>query len=387
MDDNREFFCITIKNASGWSISRILSNSADIPKSEHNIVAKTTMTTGEFYRSFSLITIPCKLWSFLQLVTLLMLISACSTAQTPLNHPPSPDPIQAFVDANSSQATAVAAIATADYHAGQLTGTVVARNQSATQQAYVLTVTQQSIQIQGTERSWVATSTADAIHSATIASQTASAAVQQAIWTQRAIDVTATADAAAVQAYSTQQYAEARSEELALERAQLMNGVAAVVPWAVLIAFFAVGFLIALRWSRVRIIQRDQRGDAPLLINVVDGVAYDADRQPTGAGGLLRSDVNNLPKLTSGDYLQTTTRDQMVDLKTRGLPGASHRPRLSDPNAPKQSLPMINGEAPQVQLLDEKDALPLMHDVLPAILRDAIDAEIISDEPMKGETT
>jgi hypothetical protein len=321
---------------------------------------------------------------------LLFGIAACAennSAQLALTSP-TPDPIQAYVDANSSQGTAVAAIATAEYHAGQLTGTVVARNQSATQQAYVLTVTQQSIQIQGTERSWVATSTADAIHSATIASQTASAAVQQAIWTQRAIDVTATADAAAVQAYATQQYAEARSEELALERAQLMNGVAAVVPWAVLIAFFGMGFFIVLRWSRVRVIQRDPRGDAPLLINVVDGVAYDADRQPTAAGGLLRSDVTSLPKLTAENYIQTTTRDQIVDLKTRGLPGNTpRRPRSAGTNTITSSTWTGNsGDMPRVQVIDAQQAKPLLHDVLPAILRDAIDAEIISEEePTKGD--
>jgi hypothetical protein len=115
-------------------------------------------------------------------------------------------------------------------------------------------------------------------------------------------------------------------------------------------------------------------------------VAYDADRQPTGAGGLLRSDINNLPKLTSGDYLQTTTRDQMVDLKTRGLPGTPRRLRAANSNVPiQQTLPEFNGETPQVQVIDAQQAKPLLHDVLPAVMRDAIEAEIISDTK-EGET-
>jgi hypothetical protein len=313
---------------------------------------------------------------------LLFGIAACAennSAQLALTSP-TPDPIQAYVDANSSQGTAVAAIATADYFSSQLTSTVESRNQSATQQAL-------AIQVQSTERAWQATSTADAGRAATIASQTASAAVQQAIWTQRAIDITSTADIASVQAYATQQYANARAEELSLQRATWMNGVAAVTPWAALITFFAVGFLIALRWSRVRIIQRDPRGDAPLLINVVDGVAYDADRQPTGAGGLLRSDVTSLPKLTAENYIQTTTRDQIVDLKTRGLPGNTpRRPRSAGTNTITSSTWTGNiGDAPRVQVIDAQQAKPLLRDVLPAVIRDAIEAEIISDTK-EGET-
>jgi hypothetical protein len=334
-----------------------------------------------------LVSITIKTWGQVLFIFIFTQISIACAPASPVSvqYSPAPDPIQAFVDANSSQATAVAAIATADYFGSQLTGTVEARNQSATQQVLAIQGTQLAIQVQSTERAWYATATSDAARATTIASQTASAAAQQAIWTQRAIDITSTADIASVQAYAAQQYADARTEELSLQRATWMNGVAAVTPWAALITFFSVGFLIALRWSRVRVIQRDPRGDAPLLLNVVDGVAYDADRQPTAAGGLLRGDVNNLPKLTSGDYLQTATRDQMVDLKTRGLHGASRRPRLSEPNSQKPALPAINGEVPQVQLLDAKQAHPLLHDVIPVLLRDAIDAEIISEEPTKGD--
>ncbi len=53
---------------------------------------------------------------------MLLITSACvpSVEQYPLaTHPP--DPVQSYVDANRSQSTAVAAVATADFFAGQLT--------------------------------------------------------------------------------------------------------------------------------------------------------------------------------------------------------------------------------------------------------------------------
>jgi hypothetical protein len=267
----------------------------------------------------------------------------------------------------------VAAIATADYYSSQLTSTVEARNQSATHLALSISGTQQAVQIQATERAWNATTTADVV----LATSSAVSMAQEAAWTQRAIDITSTADVASVQAFATEQYAEARTKELSLQRAEWMNGVAAVTPWVALVCFIGLTFLIILRWSRVRVIQRDPRGDAPLLLNVVDGVAYDADRQPTSTGGLLRDDVKSLPKLSAGDYLQTAARDQMVDLKTRGLPGSL--PRAGNRTVPP-ALPASSSDTPQLQVIDPSQAKPLLHDVIPTMMRDAIDAEIISEE-------
>jgi hypothetical protein len=60
----------------------------------------------------------------------------------------------------------------------------------------------------------------------------------------------------------------------------MMNQVRAVVPWAMLVITFVILAIFFRHWTRVRVIQRDPRGDAPLLLDVVDGVAYDADRKP-----------------------------------------------------------------------------------------------------------
>jgi hypothetical protein len=299
-----------------------------------------------------------------------LLLAACAAAPAQTVYPTyTPDPIQAYVNANASKGTAVAAVATAEYFSMQLTATVESRNQIGTQQAM-------QIQAQATERAWNATSTADAV----IATGTASAVAQQAIWTQRAMDVTATANSASVQAFATEQYAHARSNELSIQRKEMMNSVAAVVPWSVGVGAFVVLVIVSFRWSRVRVIQRDPHGDSPLLLNVVDGVAYDFDRHPTSTGGLQRQDIKLLPKFSASDHTQTTERDQMLDLATRGFQNTARRRP-----APQESVRNLLPHAPssasalRIEVIDVAQAKPLFHDVIPHIVRDAIEAEIVSE--------
>lgn len=319
---------------------------------------------------------------------LILGLAACTavSSTSSISYSPTPDPIQAYVDANSSKGTAIAAIATADYFGSQLTSTIEANNQLATQQMLAIQGTQLSIHLQSTERAWQATTTSDAAHTIAIASQTASAIAQQAIWTQRAVDITSTADVALVQTYATQQYADSRTEQLAIERAELINSIAAFIPPLIGLSIFAVFLLVVLRWSRYRIIQRDTRGDAPLFMNIVDGVVFDADRQPTSVGGLSRADVKSLPQLSAGDYLQTVTRDQMIDLKTRGI-RVPHQNRLTNiSTSPLPALPTPIKEVPQVELIEPNLAKPLYHDIISTMMQDAIDAEIISEsQNTKGE--
>ena len=309
--------------------------------------------------------------SFLSMCLLVLLTACTAPPQQAVTYTRTPDPLQPYVDANLSQGTAIAAIATADYFSNQLTATVEAKNQVATQQAM-------QIQAQSTERAWNATATADSIQSTTIASGTASAAAQQAIWTQRAMDITATADSASVQAFATQQYSKARTEELSLERKELMNNVAAIVPWAMLVISFVSLAIFFKRWTRVRVIQRDPRGDAPLLLDAVDSVAYDADRNPTSTAGFQREDLKLLPQFSASDHTQTTARDQMVDLATRGLPGTSQRKGIN--RQLREEKLLGDGTMPKIETIDSISARPLFKDVLPHIVQDSIDAEIISEE-------
>lgn len=310
------------------------------------------------------------------------LLTACVAPPTQAAYPTqTPDPIQAYMDANASKGTAVAAIATAEYFSIQLTATVETRNQVATQQEFSLQATQQAASILATERAWNATTTADSIH----ATGTASAVGQQAIWTQRAMDITATADSASVQAFATKQYSIARTEELSLERKKLMNNVAAIVPWAMLVITFILVAIFFKRWTRVRIIKRDPRGDAPLLLDVVDGVTYDADRHPTSTGGLQRKDIKLLPQFSASDHTQTTARDQMLNLATRGLPGTNKRQannkQLKEENLSGDKL-LGDSSMPKIEAIDSISARPLFKDVIPHIVQESIDAEIISQEEL-----
>jgi hypothetical protein len=162
----------------------------------------------------------------------------------------------------------------------------------------------------------------------------------------------------------------------------MMNSVAAVVPWSVGMGTLAIMLLVLVRWSRVRIIQRDPRGDSPLLLNVVDGVAYDFDRHPTSTGGLQRQDIKLLPKFSASDHTQTTERDQMLDLATRGSLRENVARRRPAPQEPVMNLlphAPSSASAPQIEVIDVAQAKPFFHDVIPHIVRDAIEAEIVSE--------
>lgn len=301
-------------------------------------------------------------------LVLFLLLTACATSTTaPMSN--TPDPIQAFVDAGSSQETAVAAVATAEYFGHQLTATVETRSENATQQAW-------SVQATATERVWEATSTAASIQATSTAVATGTALAIQATATQHAFEITSTADAASVQAFATQQYASARTEELSLQRQELMNNVAAVAPWAAFCILFIAAILLVFRLTRVRVIQRAPNGDAPLLLDMVDGIAYDADRHPSSTGALTRRDLKQLPAFSSSEHLRVTTQDQTLDMATRS-------PRESVRKALSVSLEI--GEQPALKILDASQARPLFQDIVPRLLQDAIDAEVIFTDT-KGES-
>ena len=124
---------------------------------------------------------------------ILLFLVACSTAPATSEPMNTPDAVQAYVNANASQATAVAAVATAQYYTGGLTATADAHNQAATEQAFGLQATQQAENIQATERSWDATSTAGAAQATQFASGTATANAVESLSDQQAVNVTATA--------------------------------------------------------------------------------------------------------------------------------------------------------------------------------------------------
>ncbi len=185
---------------------------------------------------------------------------------------------------------------------------------------------------------------------------------------------TATIDAAAAAAKATALYVEAQSAELAAERERMMNKVWAVTPWAGLVA--SIVFVLLILWQRekMRIVARDDRGDAPLLI--IGGKIYDADRNPYPLLDISASKPQ-IPALTPPELqAATTARDQMIDLATRSAPGdVSQRKAVAQKMA---ALPASSRQ--QIKVLPPEQVRPFLGDVIPNIVKDAIEIDLNDEE-------
>ena len=85
-----------------------------------------------------------------------------------------------------------------------------------------------------------------------------------------------------------------------------------------------------------------------------------------------------LPKFTASDHTQTTARDQVVDIATRGIPGTTQRKAIGKQFNDEKLLG--DRSIPEIETIDINLARPLFKDVIPHIVQDSIDAEIISQE-------
>ena len=230
-----------------------------------------------------------------------------------------------------------------------------------------------------TERAWLLTgwtATASLDQTATAASGTATQQSRDAVATQQAVDINSTVGAADAAAKATALHGEAVKVELTIERERMMNTAYATMPLTLLCILFVFCLVLVYRWSKIRPIQRDDRGDAPLL--VINGSVYDADRNPYS---LLDYSGKKpvIPALTSSEIQSATTqRDQMVDLATRGIIGepGSQRRLVAQQMAAQNLLP-----APAIiQVISPEQARPLLGNAIDGIVRDAIDADISQQE-------
>ena len=293
------------------------------------------------------------------LILIVVLLVACGTLPEPLPTPApttTPDAYQLTLVNVQAQATLDAAQSTASAIQVSKTGTAYAPTQQAIETA--------------TERAWTMagwTATASVEQTAMAVNSTATAQA----WTPTP-NFTATVEAAAASAQATALHGQAVSVELAVERERMMNKVQAVVPWGALIVAFVFVLVVAFRWSKVRPVQRDARGDAPLLI--IDGKVYDADRNPYPLVD-LSGKKPQIPALTAPEMqIATTARDQMIDLATRGGQGQAtpQRKAIAQRMAAQNTLP----QAAQVRVLPPEQARPLLGDVIPGIVRDAIETDL-----------
>jgi len=295
------------------------------------------------------------------LLTVLIVVTACTTAS--VVSPRVTAALQPTIDAMEVQTY------------------INVMNAQSTLTAYSAAATAQAAQAQREQYTAQATATAQAqaAHAtATMQAAQATATVAAVEWAQQA---TATAvswesavqgTAVAQEAQATVQAATSAQAQLELRRQQMVAPVTAFGPWLLLGAAFAMilwgGYrLVIASEVRLRTVQRDARGDAPLLVLGKRGgvVVYDADKA-FGPATVIEATVTQ-PQLTDADRQERVTeRDQMVDLAHRGT-GSSHKPA---------ALPVAtadNGLRSVRPLRNLTQAVKA--GALPAPLAEAIDAE------------
>jgi hypothetical protein len=311
-----------------------------------------------------------------------LLLSACgtSTSSNGASAPATgtPDPLEIFVGANSSQRTAQAAQATADYFGQQITATVMARDALATERAFNFQSTQIAANITSTAQSAYATMTADSINATSTAAYTQTAVALQVAGTQMALTTTAEANEANAKAYAVAMDGEAQRVKDAIERDRMTNTLKAFMPLVMLAAAFGVFLVLAYHRGRIIIVQRDERGDAKLIGDVVDGTISDPDRQANGMSGLRRRDLELLPPPSAERQAAVTERDQMVDLATRPGGDDGERRRLAARQMtearPKAALPES-----VITIVAPEQVSAVVQDVMPPLLMDATEGEIKKD--------
>ena len=309
-------------------------------------------------------------------------------------------------------ATAVAIQRTATAESAQVTATAQAVRATATTQAGYHEAT-------ATARAWQATATADAVHAtatahtaAQQATATAITAAQRGTATAQAYRATATADAQAAAAQATMtaaawqltataeterqrtaaalQAEQVQQAQLETRRQRIVYPVRAYGPWAVLLALVAVVIwggtrLIRAVEIRLRSIQRDARGDAPVLVFQQGKriVAYDPDRA-VGPATVFAEDVTQ-PQLADPTVQErTTARDQTIDLRSRGVPRRSKQ-GVSQRQA-QRLLQRASAGSPtdhRVQVVAPQRVRPWLREVRPQALRKALtidgEAEVLND--------
>jgi len=161
-----------------------------------------------------------------------------------------------------------------------------------------------------------------------MATATAVQATIQAAWSPTP-NATSTMVMAVLEGQQTAIAAESARNILELDRQRSSNQFKAMMPGLTFafLAIVAVWEVMAItRRERVRAIPRDARGDAPLLLDVLDGVVSDPDANPNYASGTRRlkapedDPLPQLPAITAERQDKVKQNDQLLDLATRGLP-------------------------------------------------------------------
>lgn len=290
----------------------------------------------------------------------------------------------AAASALSAEATAQAGKATADawryaetQQAVQATQAAYERQVAATEQAaaaererqWVIagwTATADAVEAQAAATASVEAASATASAQATEGAYTATAAVVSQVETQAVAQFTATALTNKASAAATLTASELERERLGLERERQVNSLRAFLPWIALTAsagllLYCVVLLVRAQAKKPMPIQRDARGDAPLIV-MTDGktqVVYDADRA-AGPALTVRDGTPAMPSMADpATQEKTTARDQTIDLTTRGLPGG---PTKGKAVAGQIAAPVRRSE-PVIEIIDPDQVKPILDEI------------------------
>jgi hypothetical protein len=226
------------------------------------------------------------------------------------------EPMQAntpdiYFQAQQAQATSAAAQKDSEFYGRMLTGTA---------EAPIIHITETAAAVEVMRVYWTATAQQAATMTAAPMTQTAQA------WTPTP-NATSTHIAAQSELETTAMANQTRRDELALKREGIQNEFKAALPAVVLVVICCVlawALLTQSRRERVRPIQRDARGDAPLLEDVVTGEIIDPDSNPNYSTGHSKSDIRawlesrmgvvpQLPAVTAERQDAVKERDQLID--------------------------------------------------------------------------
>lgn len=315
--------------------------------------------------------------AILYLGALAALLAACMPAEADHASP------SAFELAQRSQATAEAAQDAARFYGEQLTATAVAPIVHITETAAAFQVQAQADQATSTAAAAFQVQAQADQATSTAAAFTATAIQQAAVSTATAMQNDADLALSRKQAEQTAVANQATRDDLELERQRLTNKTEALRPYLMLLfagVVLAVVVLQIVRQARFRAVPRDARGDAVPLLDTIDGVVVDIDRNPNYASSTQRQDLPLLPPVTGERQDLVTMRDQLVDLATRGLPdgqkGNRQRKQLAAGQIHQPGLPAGKAE---ILVIPANQALPVIKDVIPQIMQDAVDGEIIEE--------
>ena len=289
---------------------------------------------------------------------LFLLLAACATPTQSINGAP----IAPNVAAEAARQTSQAYSAQEEFYNQQSTATSIALTEIAYAPIVQMTQTSAAFAIQQT----YALATAQSVQSTETAAMT-----QTAIsWTPTP-NATMTAVFVMAAAEATQIANNIERDNLELDRQRDNNDFRSKLPtysFVILVLVLAIFLTFLSRRERYRPVPVDARGNPQPLLDVVEGTVTDPDRNPNYRGelreDLLRQWLRRkldlpplLPEITAKRQDETTQRDQLLDLGTRGLPGGNQNQTAARRLAGQEMTRQLSGSNLQsrFQILDEEN--------------------------------